>query len=178
MKLVLPYPVSANRYWNSFNDPRTGRAITIVSTEAKRYRRQVKIMAYDQGLREPYPHRVFVRLELYPGRPQDADKRIRGNPLYWDDDVRCVNLDNAWKVLMDALNGVVFVDDKWLWKQEGERMEPDGEARIELAVEPIVRVSPQRCLIDAGPRKELRPMNIRAGERGLVIEADEEKEPF
>jgi crossover junction endodeoxyribonuclease RusA len=146
MKLVLPYPVSANRYWQ--HGVIAGHAVTFVSAEAKRYRRRVKIEAYEQGLRKPFLHRVFVRLELYPRQPLDAAKRMRANPMNWDDDVQCVNLDNAWKVLIDALNGVAYTDDRWVWRQEGERMEPDGEARVVLTIDPIVRTSPQPALFE------------------------------
>ena len=41
VRLVLPSPPSANRYWRSFV-PRAGtRAITVVSDEAKAYKRDV-----------------------------------------------------------------------------------------------------------------------------------------
>jgi crossover junction endodeoxyribonuclease RusA len=174
VKLVLPYPISANRYWRSRAIVRPGwpkgcplapeafTSITYPSKEADRYKRQVKIAAYEQGMRKPFPHRVFVRLELYPHRPLDAAKRMRAAPMNWDDDVMCLNLDNAWKVMIDALNGVAYIDDKWLWKQEGERMEPDAHGeRVVVTIEPIVIGSPQASLL---PRDSFNFLAEPAGE--------------
>lgn len=153
MRLVLPYPVSANRYWAHGVVGRRGdrgHAVTFVTADAKRYRRQVKIAVVDQGLRRPFAHRVRVDLFLYPHRPLDWERRARRDPLNWDDDVQCINLDNAWKVLMDALNGAVFVDDRWLWEQGGKRMEPDDRgARVELEVAPVARETVQPKLFEA-----------------------------
>ncbi|MEY5097649.1 MAG: hypothetical protein RJA36_368, partial [Pseudomonadota bacterium] len=44
----------------------------------------------------------------------------------------------------DALQGIVFPDDRWIWRLVKERKEPDGEGRVVLRVQPIVRAaSPQ-----------------------------------
>lgn len=150
MKLILPYPVSANRYWQSFAHPHTKHVITIVSSEAKRYKRQVKIAAFEQGAREPLTGRVFVAIALYPNRPLDFQKRMRIDPMNWDDTVQCLDLDNARKVLYDALKGIAFEDDSWVRRDAGERMEPDAEgARVVVTIEPIVRQSPQVSLLEA-----------------------------
>lgn len=122
--LTLPYPISANRYWRSFV-PRGGqRAITVVSDEAKAYREEVKWRAMAAGLR-PIKGRVQLELRLYPGRPQDWQKRARKDPECWDDDVRCIDLGNAEKVLSDALNGIAWDDDKQHRRIIKERMVPD-----------------------------------------------------
>jgi len=146
--LVLPWPVSANRYWRSFVPRGHQRAIVTLSDEAKAYKQEVGWLAKAAGVRKPITGRVAVDVRLYPQRPQDWAKRAAKNPLSWDDDVRCLDLDNARKVLYDALKGVVFDDDKWIRKDSAERMEPDGEARVVVTARRIgLPESPQGSLI-------------------------------
>jgi len=131
--LILPPPVSSNRYWRP---ARIGERITIVPTkEAKDYRKAVAWLAASAGVRTPLQGRLEMLVQLYPHRPLDADKRMRDHGDLWDDDVRCIDLGNCEKVLSDALQGSAIVDDKQLWRINLERMEPDGEARV------VVRIS-------------------------------------
>jgi len=144
--LVLPYPISANRYWATrVVKPKGGpaRAMTYVTPEAEAFRAQVRGVATAAGVAQPMACRVEMWLRLYPARPQDWAKRARRNPAGWDDDVRCMDLGNAEKVLADALQGIVYVDDGWIWRQHKERMEPDERgARVELAI----RAMPRRAV--------------------------------
>lgn len=141
IRLVLPWPVSANRYWRSFV-PRGGkRAITVVSDEAKAYKKLVASAALVAGLRAPIQGRVRVEIRLFPKRPQDWAKRSQRDPDGWADDVRCLDLDNARKVLYDALKGIAYEDDKWIKQDSGEICEPDGEARVEVMIFAIERDS-------------------------------------
>ncbi len=137
--LVLPYPVSANRYWRSFVPRGAKRAVTVVSDEAKEYRTAVAVLAKQQGMRLPLDGRVELTLRLFPQRPQDWAKRAQRDPDSWDDDVRCIDLGNAEKVLCDALNGIAWIDDKQLRRILLERCEPDGEARVEVTIAPVKR---------------------------------------
>jgi crossover junction endodeoxyribonuclease RusA len=137
--ITLPYPVSANRYWRSFVPRGSSRAVTVVSDEAKDYRRTVALLAKQQGMRLPLDGRVELTLRLYPARPQDWAKRAQRDPDHWDDDVRCIDLGNAEKVLSDALNGIAWIDDKQLRRIVSERCEPDGEARVEVTIAPLRR---------------------------------------
>jgi crossover junction endodeoxyribonuclease RusA len=89
---------------------------------------------------------VEVTLELYPHRPQDWAKRAKVDPLWWDLSVQCIDLDNARKVLWDALKGIAFTDDKMIRKDPGEIMIPDGEARVVVTVKPYERAHPQAVL--------------------------------
>lgn len=139
--LVLPYPVSANRYWNAVTIP--GRTMMAPSKEAKAYRKEVAAIASASGILRPFPWRVAVELDLYPHRPQDWAKRTKRDPIGWDDDVRCIDLGNAEKVLSDALQGIVFEDDRWIWDLHKRRKEPDGEGRVVLRIRPLQRVSSQ-----------------------------------
>jgi crossover junction endodeoxyribonuclease RusA len=157
MQFVAPYPISANDYWRTaVVTDRTGRALTMggkpyantyVSKEAKSYKRDVRIAAYEAGIRKPLAGRVVLTVELYPARPKDWGKRARANPMHWDDDVRCIDLDNALKVLIDALRKIAYGDDAWVWQIRADRMEPDADgARVFVRVEPIIRQSPQLAI--------------------------------
>lgn len=139
--LTLPYPVSANRYWRSFVPRGSNRAVTVVSDEAKEYRTAVAKLAKAQGMRLPLDGRVELQLRLFPSRPQDWAKRAQRDPDSWDDDVRCIDLGNAEKVLCDALNGIAWVDDKQLRRIVLERCEPDGDARVEVTIAPVKRAA-------------------------------------
>jgi len=146
--LTLPYPVSANLYWRSFVPRGHQRAIVTLSDEAKAYKQSVGWLARSAGVRTPLVGRVAVDVQLYPQRPQDWARRARRNPQAWDDDVRCIDLDNANKVLLDALKGVVIEDDRWVRRLLAERMEPDGEARVVVTVRQLaLPASPQASLL-------------------------------
>ena len=136
--LVLPYPISANRYWNAITIP--GRTMMAPSKEAIAYRKQVAAIAHAAQIDRPFTWRVAVELDLYPHRPQDWARRARRDPEAWDDDVRCIDLGNAEKVLSDALQGIVFTDDRWIWDLHKRRKEPDGEGRVVLRIRPMARV--------------------------------------
>lgn len=64
--------------------------------------------------------------------------------------MQCIDLDNAQKVLMDSLKGVVMEDDKWVRRIVAERAEPDGEARLIVTVTPIIASTPQDQLFGEG----------------------------
>lgn len=126
------------------------RAIVTLSDEAKAYKREVVWIAQQAGVIEPIAGRVSVEIRLYPQRPLDWAKRARRNPMSWDDDVRCMDLDNANKVLLDSLNGIAYEDDRRVCRIMSERMEPDGQARVVVVVRPLdQQVSPQGDLLEA-----------------------------
>jgi crossover junction endodeoxyribonuclease RusA len=140
IRLVLGYPISANRYWRSFVPRGASRAIVCVSDEAKAYKQDVARLAALAGVRKPITGRVRVDIELYPHRPQDWAKRARKDPDGWADTVQCLDLDNARKVLNDALKGIAFEDDKWIKADGGQVCEPDEHgARVVVTITPIVR---------------------------------------
>ena len=153
IRLTLPYPVSANVYWASRvvkSKGKPARAMTYVTPEAEAYREKVAKIARAAGLAVPMACRVEMWLRLYPARPQDWARRTRLDPAGWDDTVLCMDLGNCEKVLADALQGIVYVDDKQIWKQHKERMEPDANgARVELAIRAMPpRVVPQASLLE------------------------------
>lgn len=146
--LTLPYPLSANRYWRAVTIP--GRTMMAPTKEAKTYKADVQRIARAAGLAQPLACRVEMWIRLYPARPQDWARRARLDPAGWDDDVRCIDLGNCEKVLSDALQGIVFDDDKQIWRQHKERMEPDAlGARLVVAVQAAApRHTPQLDLIE------------------------------
>jgi crossover junction endodeoxyribonuclease RusA len=146
IELTLPYPISANRYWRPV---KLGAHISIVPTkEAKAFREQVGYMARAAGCRTPLGGRIAVHLQLYPHRPQDWEARQRKHGAAWDDTVQCIDLTNAEKVLMDALNGIAFGDDKQVRRYSAERMEPDEKgARCVLTIKPLEVAVVQEALL-------------------------------
>lgn len=135
IRLTVPYPPSANRYWRTTVIGR--RAQTYVSAEGKAYREDVAWRARALGV-QPIAGRVALTVRLYPHRPQDWKRRQRKDPETWDDTVQCIDLGNCEKVLSDALNGVAWIDDKQHRRIVLERMEPDDQgARLEVEVEAV-----------------------------------------
>lgn len=144
--LTLPYPLSANRYWRPVP---IGKHITIVPTkEAKEYRKQVAAACIAANILTPMEGRVSISVRLYPHRPLDWQKRQRLHGATWDDTVQCIDIDNANKVLLDALKGVAIEDDKWVRRLVAERMEPDhGPARVVVTITPMAAEQRQGDLL-------------------------------
>ncbi|SAL59520.1 Crossover junction endodeoxyribonuclease RusA [Caballeronia peredens] len=144
LTVTLPYPVSANRYWRV--RVVKGVAMTYVSAEAKSYKADVATIVRAAGARAPLAGRIAIDYTLFPKRPQDWQRRARKLGDAWHDDVMCLDLDNAQKVLLDALKGVAFEDDKWVRRISASRAEPDGEARIVVRISQIGTPQPQAAL--------------------------------
>lgn len=144
LTVTLPYPVSANRYWRV--RVVKGVAMNYVSAEAKAYKADVARIVRAAGVRAPLAGRIAIDYTLFPKRPQDWQRRARRLGDAWHDDVMCLDLDNAQKVLLDALKGVAFDDDKWVRRITAARAEPDGEARIVVTISQIATPQPQEAL--------------------------------
>ena len=96
--LILAYPPSGNRYWRV--NRQTGRPYK--SDEARAYIEDTGWRCIEHGMIEPLAGTVAVRLEFHtlPG---------------------CrIDLDNGVKVLLDALQGYAYADDKQVVKLEAE----------------------------------------------------------
>jgi crossover junction endodeoxyribonuclease RusA len=98
IRLTLPYPVSANRYWRIFN----GRAVH--SSEARSYREAVQYKAREKRV-TPIAGDVSVHVALCP----ELTKKGEASKTRLD-------LDNCIKVALDALQGVAFSNDKQVVK--------------------------------------------------------------
>ncbi len=92
--ILLPYPPSANRYWRTFR----GRHVR--SADAVQYRGEVMSRANLYGLHLLFcPVRVRVTLH-----PKLTAKGIASRTR--------IDLDNCCKVVLDALQGVAYDNDK------------------------------------------------------------------
>ena len=119
VKLVLPYPVSANRYWTAFFASRKKRVINRVTDEAEAYKQECGWRAKASGVHSPFEGSVELRVRLIP------ENRV------------CMDLDNCLKVTIDALKGVVYHDDDQVMRIVAERAEPDPSGkRLEVEVLP------------------------------------------
>lgn len=154
--LTLPYPVSANRYWQTrVIKPKGGnfhQAMTYVSAEAKEFKALVHKLALAAGVRGPITGRVAIAYTLHPHCPQDAHRRAKRDPVNWEDTVQCMDLDNAQKVLLDSLKGVVIEDDKWVRKISAERGTPVEGGKLVVtisAIAPAIAAQEQGDLLGA-----------------------------
>ncbi len=119
--LMLPYPPSANRYW------RTYRGRVVVSTEARAYKAQVARIWAASG-HGKLSGRLRVEIQLYPKRPLDWQRRQRQQGALWADNVRRLDSGNCNKIIHDALQGLAYDDDRWIWDERTVIMEPAPEA--------------------------------------------------
>lgn len=154
IELTLPYPISANRYWETrvVKAKASGRtmALTYVSKEAKEFKEHVGWLARAAGVRAPIAGRVAISYTLHPHRPLDYLRRMKRDPAGWEDTVQCIDLDNAQKVLLDALKGVVIDDDRWVRSIVAVRGEPVEGGRLVVQVSEVVPVAQaQRDLLES-----------------------------
>lgn len=117
----LPYPVSTNRYWRTF------RGRQVVSTEAREFKAHAALVAKLAGV-VVASGPVLVAINLAPKAP----KRKSARP------VRCIDLDNALKVALDALNGVAWLDDSQVVGISARRVEPTPGGGMEVSILEVV----------------------------------------
>lgn len=108
IRLVLPYPPSANRYWRNF------RGNVVTSAEARSYKLEVAYLAKHVGI-EKLGGPVVVFVDIY--RPR-----------------RVGDLDNRLKVLLDALQGVAYDNDSQVVEVHARRFDDKQNPRAELEV--------------------------------------------
>ena len=103
---TLPVPPSANRYWRIYNNR------IVVTDEAKQYKQAV----YYQ-LRDYEPLRADVAVNFTVFRP-----------------ARRGDLDNYTKIMFDALNGLVWLDDLQVIEIHSFRADDKKNPRVEFLV--------------------------------------------
>ena len=114
--IVLPYPISANRYWRTF------RNRMVRSKEAQTFR--TKAMAACAAVRAPtYTGYVAVQIRLLPKLTKAGKASLR-----------LMDLDNALKVTIDSLQGCVIVDDSQIRQISAEYGPPVLNGGVELTV--------------------------------------------
>lgn len=113
MKLVLPLPPSANRYWRYVN----GRVLK--SAEAKDYANKCHwlVMAQSNVYDIMLGPVSFVATVYFPNKRGDLDNRI--------------------KQCLDALQGSAYVDDKQVEHLEFTRAIDKANPRVEVTLEEI-----------------------------------------
>jgi len=104
--IVFPHPVSANKYWRSAVPKGWTRAVTYPSAEAKAYKEEVGWLAKVAGFKVPTDKPVALTLVLCP-RLFDINGKRTGVVM---------DLGNCWKVAEDALQGIVYVNDRQVKK--------------------------------------------------------------
>ena len=164
IELTLPYPVSANRYWRTVWPNGARCPVTTVSAQARAYRTQVRRLALEAGVSHPFSGRVGVSFVLFPRRPSDWKRRAKADPVHWDDSVQCIDLDNAQKILFDALEGVAFSDDAQVRRIAGKRAVTEGQEgqdRADRADRAGVVAAESVHLSDDSSAMERFPLNCR-----------------
>ena len=106
IKLTLPYPPSANRYWR-----KTNRGGVYLSAEAKAYKRDVGLLCRKILLSGD----LILTLDFYRPKKQG-------------------DLSNRIKVLEDALQGIYYEDDKQITEIHARRFEDKNNPRVEILI--------------------------------------------
>lgn len=111
IKLTLPMPPSANRYWR-----KTFQGRVYVSEEAKAYRQEVGLLT----LRSPKPLKgqISVTIRFYRARKSG-------------------DLDNRLKILFDVLQGLVYEDDEQIIEIHAFRFDNRLNPRVEVEIREI-----------------------------------------
>lgn len=113
LRLELPETPPANRMWRNW------RGRTVLSATAKAYRAQVKAC---------YLRQVGTLCCRYPS----GDVRVI---VAWHRSARRGDLDGRLKLLLDALNGLAYRDDRQIGELVAERQD-DGQGVMVVVVEP------------------------------------------
>ena len=94
--IFLPYPPALNRYYRHF------RGATVISGEGKAWKRFAALQAKASGMR-PIDGAVSVILILHPKTKKDGTaSKVR------------MDLDGCIKAALDALNGIAYIDDRFI----------------------------------------------------------------
>jgi Holliday junction resolvase RusA-like endonuclease len=108
-RLTLAYPPSANRYWRVFH------GTVVRSEEATRYKTYVMLLCNQLEI-AMLRGEVKVSLTFY--RPQKSG-----------------DLDNRIKIVLDALQGQAYADDKQIVEIHALRMDDKLNPRVEVEIE-------------------------------------------
>jgi Holliday junction resolvase RusA-like endonuclease len=109
IRLTLPEPPSANRYWRHVVVKGQGR--TLLSSAARTYRLAVQLLA---SRCKPIPGKVTVVIR-------------------WDRKRRSGDLDNRLKQVLDALQGIAYTDDQAIVELHAYRTDRgSGTVQVEV----------------------------------------------
>lgn len=119
IELNLPYPISANRYWRNRGNVR------YLSKEAKVYKQAVAVNA--AGVK-PLDGAVELSVMVLPKQTKSgAASKV------------CIDLDNSLKVLIDALNGIAYQDDKQVKRIVAEYGVPVIGGGVQVGIKPYAK---------------------------------------
>lgn len=113
--LTLPEPPSANRIW------RNGRGRTYTSQAARDFKAAVYAACMMAGITKP----VF-----------SAHSQVKLT-MTWYRQRKAGDLSNRIKVVEDALNGLVWVDDKQVAELHVRRVDGERPGRLQLTIEAL-----------------------------------------
>lgn len=119
-RLVLPLPPSVNHMYRNVTLP-TGRRMRVVNSDGKKWERDATLLA------QAWAHRN----EWHP--PPDGEK-VALRLWYWWPDRRRTDTHNRSKILCDALEGVLYPDDRWVLVQEQWFDVDKHNPRVEIEV--------------------------------------------
>lgn len=112
VRITLSEPPSANRYWRVVN----GRPI--VSHLARLYKAAAALSALAQGIRTPITEPCAVTLRWFRSRKSG-------------------DLDNRIKIVLDSLQGVLYVCDSQIVELHAYRADDKSNPRVEITLSPI-----------------------------------------
>ncbi|SFU81793.1 RusA family crossover junction endodeoxyribonuclease [Alicyclobacillus macrosporangiidus] len=119
-RLILPLPPTLNHAYRNFVHP-SGRRMRVLTREAERFREEAawlaKAWAMQTGWSMP-PPRTKVYLRLW---------------YFWPD-WRRADANNREKVLLDALEGVLYPDDRWVLVWEMDFDVDRERPRVEIEI--------------------------------------------
>lgn len=113
---TFPVPPSANEYWRSFVV--NNKVRVVLSAKAKSYKEAVADLARRLKMLPVKTHNVAVTIHYFRNQASG-------------------DLDNRIKVMMDALRGVAFDDDKQVVEIHARRFDDKGNGRIVISVIPV-----------------------------------------
>lgn len=105
---ALPMPPSANVYWRNI------KGKTLVSEDAKNYKKEVAKLAHRLGMR-PAKGNVVLTIQVYRNQASG-------------------DLSNRIKVVEDALIGVAYADDAQVTEIHAFRYDDKGNGRIVVSI--------------------------------------------
>lgn len=111
---TLPYPPSVNTYWRSIVI--RGQVRVLISKKGRDYKKAVADIL--KGHAAPPSAPLAINLKFY--RPR-----------------RIGDLDNCLKATLDALKGILFVDDSQICEIHATREDDKENPRVEVSVRPL-----------------------------------------
>ena len=114
LTFTLPMPPSSNRYWRTVVTKK-GKALIFVSQEAEKYKAQVARLT---GCPQLIQSEISIRIKVFRAQ-------------------RSGDLDNKLKVLFDALQGVIYVNDSQIVEIHALRFEDKFNPRVEVEVKTL-----------------------------------------